>query len=84
MSAGRPREGESERGRGWGERPTGAGLSAGVIGVARETVEEVVGELHVGQLWHLEQATRDIDELIMRRIEVCQTVGREREGKRGS
>ena len=61
---------------------TGAGLSAGVIRVTREMAEKVVRELNVCQLRHLEQPAGYVGDLVVRGIEICQTVGRERERER--
>ena len=41
-------------------------------------VEEVIGELQVGEFRHLEQTARYIRDLIMRRIKISQTARRER------
>ena len=65
-----------------GQIPTRTGLSTGVLRVSREVVEEVVGELDVGQLGHLEETTGNVGDLIVGGIKVCQTVCGEREKKR--
>lgn len=54
-------------------------LGTGVLGVPRESIEEVVGELEVDEFRHLEEATWDVGNLIMRGIKISQTGGRERE-----
>ena len=57
-----------------GQPLTCAGLSTGIFRVAWQSVEEVVGELEGGQLWHLEEAAGDVGYLVVGGIEVCQAV----------
>ena len=61
---------------------TCAGLGTGVLWVSRQVVEEVVGELNGGQLWHLEEATGNVCDLVVGGIEICQTVGEQGRGER--
>ena len=44
--------------------------------------QEVVGETQVSQLWHLEQTTGYIAELVVRAIKIHEPVGGERERER--